>query len=698
MTNINTFFENTNISNMANLLTNKQKEEIENDNICTFSDVDDNNDNENFKNLLDIKKTKSDNSNNNKKNLTKISQQNIETNKKTNFENLNINLKNIPKISKEFAYPKNLNSKIDNLFQDFKGSSLFGSVVPFQNNNIKDFQTGGISCQAQAEKSKEKEGSNNKFSKKININNINNINNLSTNFSNLSTNNNNINNLNNLNSLNNNDKNFSKKEKKEFLTNNTTRRNRNLNNNNNLNVNESHNNIGNINNLARELSNSSTREEFGFERNKKRALNSTKEICSLISKPNAEKINLKDLKEKERLSSNKEMKNYSNLNNLNNLNSNKNNTNSNKNSRYHHLMNKSNTSFIDNNASININNNSILNKNMKCPNPTLNNQEKIRDALNSQNNTNYSFVTSSIDPNTNTNFGLNRKNFNTNNLNNLNNLNMNTTNGLNFNFENDHVNLKTPDLPFTTVKDVGYKEEMNPKFKNNMEDFVKVINNFNNTNMDFFGLFDGHGGDDPVKYCKENISKTLEKIINEKNDSIEDCLKKAYLNIDEKLKFYDSENSGCTSTIVLIVGKILYIANVGDSACFIVNKNKEFRKISVDHTCLNEKELERIKNLNGKVINNRVCGQLALTRALGDHSLRKYGVIPEPHTNQIQLNASDKFVLIASDGIWDVLKEEDLNILLNNNEKCEKICENLIQEAMKKGSKDNISCILVRLN
>jgi serine/threonine protein phosphatase PrpC len=715
MTNINTFFENTNIQKITNL-NNKQEKEV--NDIITFDDLDDFN--ENFKNLIDIQKqnnynnnnnnnnnnsncnntntntnTNSNNKNNNNNNTnnnsiyqnTQISHQNIETNKKRNFDKI----KNVPILTKEFAYPKSLNSKIDNLFQDLKGSSLFGCVIPFQNNNnnnLKDLRERDRDIEKNIYKDKERDID--KFKKAINNTKL-------------------------LNQKNN----FPKKNEFNTLNNNmTTRRNRNLENEEISNKNDNNNsNILNINinnnirnNLPRELSNPNTREEFGFERNKKRALNSSKEICNLISKPNLN-IDKTNLNEKKERSSNKELKNKNGglsgtingtLNSNININTNGNiNGNTNKNSRYNHLMNKSKTSFIDNNASININNNSMLNKNMKCPNSNLNYNENINNILLSQNNTQYSnFVTSSIDPNlsstySNLNFQqqITRKNFNE-----TNGLNINIIN--NFNYENDHVNLKTPDKSFFSVKEYGYKEEMNPKYKNSMEDFVKIIDNFNNSNIGFFGLFDGHGGDDAVKYAKENISKNLEKFINEREYRYnrEECLKKTFLAVDEKLKFYDSENSGLTSTVVLIEGKMLYIANVGDSGCFLLTKNKEFKKISVDHNCLNEKELERIKNNGGKIINNRVLGQLALTRALGDHSLRKYGVIAEPDTNKIQLTNNDKYVIIASDGIWDVLKEDDIKNIIKENEKCEKICENLIQQAITKGSKDNISCIFIKLN
>lgn len=52
---------------------------------------------------------------------------------------------------------------------------------------------------------------------------------------------------------------------------------------------------------------------------------------------------------------------------------------------------------------------------------------------------------------------------------------------------------------------------------------------------------------------------------------------------------------------------------------------------------------------------NRVGGTLAITRAFGDHSLKKDGVIAKPFINKLVLRPCDKFLVIASDGVWDVL-------------------------------------------
>ena len=56
---------------------------------------------------------------------------------------------------------------------------------------------------------------------------------------------------------------------------------------------------------------------------------------------------------------------------------------------------------------------------------------------------------------------------------------------------------------------------------------------------------------------------------------------------------------------------------------------------------------------------NRVAGSLAVTRAFGDHALKNDGVTAKPFINKHVLRPFDKFLVIASDGVWDVLDDQD---------------------------------------
>ena len=64
-----------------------------------------------------------------------------------------------------------------------------------------------------------------------------------------------------------------------------------------------------------------------------------------------------------------------------------------------------------------------------------------------------------------------------------------------------------------------------------------------------------------------------------------------------------------------------------------------------------------MRNGGGIIFENRVGGSLAITRAFGDHSLKKDGVIAKPFINKHVLRSTDKFIVIATDGVWDVMED-----------------------------------------
>ena len=100
----------------------------------------------------------------------------------------------------------------------------------------------------------------------------------------------------------------------------------------------------------------------------------------------------------------------------------------------------------------------------------------------------------------------------------------------------------------------------------------------------------------------------------------------------------------------------MYIANVGDTRA-VLCKNGVAERMSQDHKATEQSEVDRIRNGGGIVMENRVGGSLAVTRAFGDHALKRDGVTAKPFINKHVLRPFDKFLVIASDGVWDVLSD-----------------------------------------
>ena len=247
-------------------------------------------------------------------------------------------------------------------------------------------------------------------------------------------------------------------------------------------------------------------------------------------------------------------------------------------------------------------------------------------------------------------------------------------------------------------KSFSYHEDKNLKYRQSMEDIGVTLPDFiPEKKYSLFGIFDGHGGNDVVKYIKDRLPEIIKTNIlnnNSYDNSMETKISLAFNKIDEELKFYDSEHTGSTATILLLNDDQIYCANVGDSSAFIIYDNY-LKKINIDHKCSDPKEEERIIRSGGKITKNRVMGQLVLSRCLGDLYCKKYGVsnIPDISINKLERNI--KYIVVASDGVWDVVGENDLMNLSKNRKNADGFCKDLVKLAIDKDSKDNVSCIVI---
>ena len=152
---------------------------------------------------------------------------------------------------------------------------------------------------------------------------------------------------------------------------------------------------------------------------------------------------------------------------------------------------------------------------------------------------------------------------------------------------------------------------------------------------------------------------------------------------------------------------MVYCSNVGDTRCTFFSK-KTIERLSYDHRADDPKEKQRIINNGGIVMNKRVMGQLMLSRAFGDFELKSFGVKCEPYITRKEISNQDKdqFLVIASDGIWDVISEGDvqdyISFELSSPNEAKNVsyvlCEKLIQVALSRGAWDNLSVFVVKLN
>ena len=146
--------------------------------------------------------------------------------------------------------------------------------------------------------------------------------------------------------------------------------------------------------------------------------------------------------------------------------------------------------------------------------------------------------------------------------------------------------------------------------------------------------------------------------------------------------------------MILIKDNKIYCANVGDTKAYIIY-DKTYKQISNDHKCTNEDERKRITEIGGKIIKNRVMGQLILTRTLGDLYVKQFGVINTPDINVYDINETINYIIIASDGVWDVVDLDTITNMGKAGKNVGEFCKDIVKLAINKGTKDNASCIVV---
>ena len=201
------------------------------------------------------------------------------------------------------------------------------------------------------------------------------------------------------------------------------------------------------------------------------------------------------------------------------------------------------------------------------------------------------------------------------------------------------------------------------------------------------------------------ISQELKNNNVENSEGMKNIIKNSFEKIDLEINNQNYKNeTGSTGTVLLLFkdsdspsGKSLICANVGDSKAFLINK-KEMKLITKDHKCCDANEVKRIRDAGGVVFRERVFGTLMLTRSFGDKEMKKYGVLSTPDIFCHNIEEEDIFVIIASDGVWDVVEEDEIFKLSQDKISSSDFSKKIIQLAKDRETHDNISCIVVKLN
>ena len=245
------------------------------------------------------------------------------------------------------------------------------------------------------------------------------------------------------------------------------------------------------------------------------------------------------------------------------------------------------------------------------------------------------------------------------------------------------------------------------------KDFLNVTEQF------FIGICDGHGMQGHL--ISEYVSKNLP---NHLNDTTDESIKNAYLSIQNSLQNesskIDSSLSGTTCTSIIVLLNSVICTNVGDSRAILAkyeNGAYNATNLSRDHKPTETDEMKRILSCGGRIkqfydkkakeyigperiwLKNSEIPGLAMSRSIGDSIAHSVGVIPEPEIMRFDFTGNEKFIIIASDGIWEYIDSDECIKIIKeyyeNNMDAVGGLNALVKEAFKrwKIEEDNIDDI-----
>ncbi|CAH9109251.1 unnamed protein product [Cuscuta epithymum] len=258
----------------------------------------------------------------------------------------------------------------------------------------------------------------------------------------------------------------------------------------------------------------------------------------------------------------------------------------------------------------------------------------------------------------------------------------------------------------------------------------------NNTELHYFAVYDGHGCSHVAMKCKERLHALVKEEV-EKKEDWKRAMEQSFSRMDEEviawnesvvrgscrceLQSPDCDAVGSTAVVAIVTPDKIIVANCGDSRAVLCRNGKAV-PLSNDQKPDRPDELNRIQEAGGRVIyweGARVLGVLSMSRAIGDNYLKPY-VICEPEVTVTDRLPEDDCLILASDGLWDVVSNDtacgvarmclngkkpasrhglpEKEIALQNSDKvCSDASVLLTKLALARRSSDNVSVVVVDL-
>ena len=216
-----------------------------------------------------------------------------------------------------------------------------------------------------------------------------------------------------------------------------------------------------------------------------------------------------------------------------------------------------------------------------------------------------------------------------------------------------------------------------------------------------YGVFDGHGGPKCARYVARALPVILARCLQEE-PSPRAALRRAFLETDQNFLDRDSSLDGCTGVVALVRGTQVTVANLGDSRCVLGGRRTVV--LTRDHRSSVDSERQRIEAAGGFVEDGYAftftsTDGLEPSRSFGDRAFKLNPLLtpegqmisPLPEITECIIAQRDDFLVLASDGLWDVLGPSDVT----SNVRRGHTADMLVNDAYLAGSTDNTTVLIV---
>lgn len=231
----------------------------------------------------------------------------------------------------------------------------------------------------------------------------------------------------------------------------------------------------------------------------------------------------------------------------------------------------------------------------------------------------------------------------------------------------------------------------------------RYCNDFIIGNYRMYGVFDGHGGGQIAETCADVFPGVILQGMYNGGIDISCVLRNAFHSVDKFVECMGSTVShvGSTAVVCLVSKNAIYFANAGDSLALIGYKNGTSEFFSMEHKVGLPSEIERIEEEGGKITYDDGCARINQTvnvaRGIGDHFIKKY-FICNPHIRSITQKTKLEevnYILLASDGVWDVMRCNEINSIAHTSKTCEQFAKEIVETAKALGSMDNLTATVI---